>query len=100
MNNGEASLQKIIGYNGCLLISDTSVHTGRFFAIVPQETAVINKVYQNTTSNSSDVHTEKTDITGKTVYASSVISAGEGNGTEYYFDSIQLTSGSVWAYYL
>ncbi len=99
INSGEQSSAKSVGYNGCLLIDDTNEHTGKFFAFVPQATTVINKTYQ-TSIETSTSHEEKTDLSSATVYAGAYISAGKGDSTEYYFDSIQLTSGSVVAYYL
>ncbi len=99
-NNSEQSTAKSVGWNGCLLIDDAVEHTGKFFAIVPQETTVIATLYQTGIRDSTANHTSKADVAGATVYAGAFISAGKGDGNEYYFDSITLTSGSVWAYYL
>lgn len=99
-NSGEAFQGRAVGYNGCLKIKDTNPHTGKFCAFVPNQTTAINKIYQTISVGSSVVHEEKTDITGDTVYDKDFITAGKGDGYEYYFDSIQLDSGSGYAYYL
>jgi hypothetical protein len=90
---------KANGGNGCLLIADTNAKTGVFRCIVPQTTTVFNKVYQKMLATPTMTHIEKTDLSAATSYAPAFISAGAGDEEIWYFDSIQLTSGSVLAYY-
>lgn len=97
--NEEIQLNRLMGDKGSLLITGTNAVTGKFFGFVVNEEAVVNKVYVTPEFGAVTNHIEKTDLASKTLATGMYYSAGYLNSDKAYIDSIQLTSGSVIAYY-
>lgn len=97
-NPNDNELSYLSGANGCLIISDTNAHVGRFYAFVVNTECVINYVYQAPLNDTASEEI-KTDLTASTLTANMYIPSGTGDDNRYVFTSIQLTSGSVIAYY-
>jgi hypothetical protein len=99
VNNRQKDYEpQMLGKNGCLIITDTNAHTGRFYSIVVASDTVINAILQQPVDSSSAA-AAKTDAASASVGAGLLITPGIGSGKEYVFTSITLTSGSVIAYY-
>jgi hypothetical protein len=91
---------KVTAEGGSTFIDGTNAVTGNFYAFIPNASTVINTVYKTAVGSATSTHIAKSDITGKTIAAGMYISAGRIGLIPAYFDSIQLTSGSVIAYSL
>ena len=75
-----------LGLNGGKYISDTSAHTGDWFAVVATEDTVINSI----TSKVEDLSNITASVDGTTLAANTAIYGG--------ISGITLTSGAVIAY--
>lgn len=91
---------KLSAEGGSTLITGTNAVTGNFYCFVVNTEAVINTVYRTKVGEATSTHVAKSDITGQTLGVGMYYSAGRIGTSPAYFDSIQLTSGSVIAYSL
>jgi hypothetical protein len=98
--NEEIQLNRLMADAGSLLITGTAAVTGKFFGFVVNEDAVITHVYVTPEGGTPATHTERTDLASAALTTGIYYSAGYINGKKAYIDSIQLTSGSVVAYYI
>lgn len=92
---------QMVGDGGSLLITGTNAVTGKFWAFVTNEDTVFTHVYETPEGGNPSNHVVKADLESATIYANLAYSAGyNSKGEKMYFDSIQLTSGSIIAYKL
>ena len=99
--NIENFLAQAVRDKGCLLITGTAAVTGKFFAFVTNASTGITNVHVTPIGGAVADHVAKADLAGQTLAAGIYYSAGyTPSGQKAYIDSIQLSSGSVVAYYL
>jgi len=89
------------GFNGFKIIKSTDgAVTGRFRCFVPQEDSIITHAYQTSLDETLIVNEVHSSLESSNVSSGLFYSAGKGDNRIYYFNSIELTSGSVIAYYI
>ena len=97
----ENFLSLLVKDKGCVLVTGTNAVTGKFFGFKTNESTGITNIHVTPIGGDVSKHVALSDLASKTLATGMEYTVGYNQkGDKLYIDSIQLSSGSVVAYYM